>query len=178
MLYCKRKIFWDSARNLLLKWMVNDSHVETRGDIWASHARHSYVQKDANSIHALAYLANYRKGMLLGVNTMLIFLFVLEMSYIHVCSTTANSVLFEVAQVIHLADYKSWKDLALEKIWEHCSECICSVECSEIKVGSWAHPVLFVSHVSGLPTDKGLCRHWNICHRIDFPLCVHTQRAI
>lgn len=110
LLGCKRKIFGDNTRNLLLKWKVNCSHMETSGNIWVSHGRCSYLQKDANGLYgvAIAGVASYRKGISVGVNTILIFLFVLEMC-LNVWSTTVYSVLFEIAQIIYPVEYNNWK---------------------------------------------------------------------
>lgn len=68
--------------------------------------RCSYLQKDANSIHAVAGMGSCSRGMLGGVKTMLMFLFVLEMC-LNVQSTTGYSVLYEVAQIIYSVDYNS-----------------------------------------------------------------------
>ena len=68
--------------------------------------RCSCLQKDANSIRAIAGTTSYSRGLLVGINTMLMFLFALEMC-LNVHSTTGYSVLFEVAQVIHSVDYNS-----------------------------------------------------------------------
>lgn len=80
--------------------------MKTRGGICVSHVRCNFLQKDTYSIYALAGVASYSRRMLVGVNTMLIFLFVLEMC-LNVRSTTGYSVLFEVTQVIHSVDYNS-----------------------------------------------------------------------
>lgn len=118
LLGCKRKIFGGSARKLLLKWTAmwkrGCTHVETRGDIWVSHVRCSYLQKDANSIHAIAGMASCSGGMLGGVKTMLMFLFILEMC-LNVQSTTGYSVLYEIALIIYSVDYNSWKKTQLFK---------------------------------------------------------------
>lgn len=70
LLVCKRKIFGDSGRICFLKWKVSYSHVETRGDIWVSHVRWNYLQKDA-----ITGMDSYNRRILVGVNTVLHFFF-------------------------------------------------------------------------------------------------------
>lgn len=78
--------------------------MKTRGGICVSHVRCSFLQKDSYSMRALPGVASYSRRMLVGVNTVLVFLFVVEMC-LNVWSTTGYSVLFEVAQVIYSVDY-------------------------------------------------------------------------
>lgn len=132
LLGCKRKIFGDSTRNLLLNWKVNCANMETRGDIWVSHVRCSYLQKDANNLHGISGMASYNNGMSVDVNTVLTFLFVLEISP-NVRSTPVYSVLFEVAQIIYSVEYNTWNRCSSSKL--ETLQWMYSVECSEIKPG-------------------------------------------
>lgn len=70
LLLCNRKKNWRQWTNLVVKVESELLHMETRGNIWVSHVRGSYLHKDA-----ITGMASYSRRILVGVNTVLYFFF-------------------------------------------------------------------------------------------------------